>query len=61
MDALVVETEALRLYPWSAPLTRETFDYALLAYEYGGAAVYERYLELLAEAIENGSSSAIEE
>lgn len=39
------------------PLTQETLDYVLIAAEYGGPAVYERYLELLAEAIENGSST----
>lgn len=40
----------------SQPLTVETFDYALMAAEYGSVATYERYLELLAEAILNGAS-----
>lgn len=42
----------------SQPLTVETFDYALMAAEYGSVATYERYLELLTEAILNGSSGA---
>ena len=37
-----------------APLTKQTFDYALLCAEYGSAATYERYLELLAISLCDG-------
>ena len=36
------------------PLTKQTLDYALLAYEYGGAATDERYLEILAVSLCDG-------
>jgi hypothetical protein len=44
----------------SEPLTPETLDYVLLAAEYGTPAAYQRYLELLAEVIENGAQSVEE-
>lgn len=45
----------------SEPLTAETLDYALVAFEYGAQVAYEKYLEILAEAILNGHSEAEEE
>ena len=44
-----------------APLTQQTLDYTLLAAEYGSAATYERYLEILAQAIMDGGHGGDDE
>lgn len=35
----------------SAPLTKQTFEYALLSAEYGSAIAYERWIELLSMSL----------